>query len=202
VVYNDTPTSPADPLVAWFDYGSSITLIDGETFTVDFDGDGTLEAGEIETGRVISASGNSAYTTPFAPLQSGAGVEDTCSLTLNNADHRYDSFLTTATKYANTAGGGLYQRAMSVEICEDTTAGSPAWSTIFRGVVKSIRETGVTVNGVSQVVLECRSDEDRIINARTSTTLADFASYFTTSTTLSQHIKQWLLDAGVSIGDM
>lgn len=36
VIYNDTPTSPADPLVAWFDYGSSITLQDTETFTVDF----------------------------------------------------------------------------------------------------------------------------------------------------------------------
>lgn len=37
VLYNDTPTSPADPLIAWWDYGSSITLNAGETFTVDFD---------------------------------------------------------------------------------------------------------------------------------------------------------------------
>lgn len=37
VLYNDTPTSPADPLVSWWDYGSSITLNSGETFTVDFD---------------------------------------------------------------------------------------------------------------------------------------------------------------------
>lgn len=36
VLYNDTPTSPADPLVAWWDYGSSISLADGETFTVKF----------------------------------------------------------------------------------------------------------------------------------------------------------------------
>lgn len=37
VLYNDTPTSPADPLISWYDYGSSITLADTETFTVDFD---------------------------------------------------------------------------------------------------------------------------------------------------------------------
>jgi hypothetical protein len=35
VIYNDTPTSPADPLIGWWDYGSSITLNDGENFTVD-----------------------------------------------------------------------------------------------------------------------------------------------------------------------
>ena len=36
VIYNDTQTSPADPLIAYFDYGSEITLQDGETFTLDF----------------------------------------------------------------------------------------------------------------------------------------------------------------------
>jgi hypothetical protein len=37
VLYNTTPTSPADPLIAYWDYGSSITLANTETFTVDFD---------------------------------------------------------------------------------------------------------------------------------------------------------------------
>lgn len=36
VLYDDTPVSPADPLIGWWDYGSSITLQDGETFTMDF----------------------------------------------------------------------------------------------------------------------------------------------------------------------
>lgn len=37
VLYNDTPTSPADPLIGYWDYGSSVTVAAGETFTVDLD---------------------------------------------------------------------------------------------------------------------------------------------------------------------
>lgn len=36
ILYNTTPSSPADPLVGWWDYGSSISINAGETFTVDF----------------------------------------------------------------------------------------------------------------------------------------------------------------------
>ena len=35
VLYNDT--SASDSLMSWWDYGSSVTLADTETFTVDFD---------------------------------------------------------------------------------------------------------------------------------------------------------------------
>lgn len=38
VIYDDTPTSPADPLVSWVDYGSALTLNSGESLTIDFTG--------------------------------------------------------------------------------------------------------------------------------------------------------------------
>jgi hypothetical protein len=41
VLYNDTPTSPADPLIAWWDYGSALTLANGETFSVKFNNSDT-----------------------------------------------------------------------------------------------------------------------------------------------------------------
>jgi hypothetical protein len=34
IIYNDTATN--DDLIAWYDYGSSITLNDTDTFTIDF----------------------------------------------------------------------------------------------------------------------------------------------------------------------
>lgn len=44
-IYNDTPTSPADPVVGHYDYGSDVTMASGDTFTPDFDGtNGLLSA--------------------------------------------------------------------------------------------------------------------------------------------------------------
>lgn len=40
VLYDDDPTSPADPVIGWFDYGSDLTLADTQTLTVDFGANG------------------------------------------------------------------------------------------------------------------------------------------------------------------
>ena len=37
VLYNDTPTSPNDPLIGWWDYGSSRVLLSQDTFTLNID---------------------------------------------------------------------------------------------------------------------------------------------------------------------
>lgn len=36
VHYNDTPVGPVDPLISWWDRGASVTIQDGESFTVNF----------------------------------------------------------------------------------------------------------------------------------------------------------------------
>ena len=41
VLYNDTPTSPVDPLIGWWDYGSPISLANGETFSIKFNNSDT-----------------------------------------------------------------------------------------------------------------------------------------------------------------
>lgn len=37
-LYDDTPTSPADPLMGWYDYGAAVTITNGNSFLIDFDG--------------------------------------------------------------------------------------------------------------------------------------------------------------------
>ncbi|MCA6114254.1 hypothetical protein J6524_04830 [Bradyrhizobium sp. WSM 1738] len=36
-LYDDTPTSPADPLIGWWDYGAEVNLTNGNSFTVQLD---------------------------------------------------------------------------------------------------------------------------------------------------------------------
>lgn len=38
VIYNSSAASAANDLIGWYDYGSDVTLGDGDTFTIDFDG--------------------------------------------------------------------------------------------------------------------------------------------------------------------
>lgn len=37
VLYNDTPVSPAKPLIAWWDYGAEVNITNGNSFTVQLD---------------------------------------------------------------------------------------------------------------------------------------------------------------------
>lgn len=41
-IYNDTVTSPADPLIGYYDYGTSLVLNSGDTFTIDIGSNGIL----------------------------------------------------------------------------------------------------------------------------------------------------------------
>lgn len=49
VLYNDTPTSPADPLIGYWDYASGVTLAVGDTFTIQFNGG-------VSTGTILTVA--------------------------------------------------------------------------------------------------------------------------------------------------
>lgn len=43
ILYDDTPTSPADPLVGYLDYGTAITITDLNSFTIDVGASGIFQ---------------------------------------------------------------------------------------------------------------------------------------------------------------
>lgn len=49
VLYNDTPTSPADPLIGWWDRAAPLTLQNGESFSIKFNDAAVGVAGDILT---------------------------------------------------------------------------------------------------------------------------------------------------------
>lgn len=40
VVYNEATVAKVDPLIGWYDYGSALTLNDGESLTIDYGANG------------------------------------------------------------------------------------------------------------------------------------------------------------------
>lgn len=48
-LFNDSPTTPEDPLICWWDYGEEVTLNNGESFTIKFDDAEVDAAGTIFT---------------------------------------------------------------------------------------------------------------------------------------------------------
>lgn len=42
ILYNDDPTSPANPLIGWYDYGSNLTLSSGDSLELTISGTGIL----------------------------------------------------------------------------------------------------------------------------------------------------------------
>jgi hypothetical protein len=49
VLFNDTPTSPLRPLIAWWDRGSALTLTDGDSFDIKFNNAAVGSAGNVFT---------------------------------------------------------------------------------------------------------------------------------------------------------
>jgi hypothetical protein len=49
VLFNDTPASPLDPLIGWWDRGAALTLQNGESFSIKYNDAAVGVAGDILT---------------------------------------------------------------------------------------------------------------------------------------------------------
>jgi hypothetical protein len=149
-----------------------------------------------ESSRLISALGSSQLANPEDALTGGRGIIDTCTLTLSNHDGRYSPLNTAGALYASLAGGGAYHAPMRLGVSLD----GAAVQRIFTGVVKLPVEVTATAKAAGRVTLQCRSRDETLLNARSSTLQATFAAIHDEQWTEEEVIAAWLTAAGLTDG--
>lgn len=145
-----------------------------------------------ETAYLVSVEGKAQLAPPGGAIVAGRGMVPQMTVTLANESGRF-SILNTA--------GALYAGAGYLRACYfDVQVDGGAWTRVFTGVVKMPQET-VLADGVSPVVkLDCRGRDELLLNRRQSTPMGTFVAL--RYKTEADIIKQWLLDAGLTAGDM
>jgi hypothetical protein len=145
-----------------------------------------------ESAYIVSVDGKAQLAPPGAAIMAGKGMVAQMTVNLANESGRF-SILNTAGPLYNGAG---YLRPCTFDVQID----GGAWVRVFTGVVKSPQET-VLADGVSPVVkLDCRGRDELLLNRRQSTPMGTFVAL--RYKTEADIIRQWLLDAGLSAGDM
>ena len=152
-----------------------------------------------ESARLISASGEMSYVPPGDGFSSGRGIISSMNLTLRNDDARYSALNEDSAIYAYIQNGKAYHAPCYLTVSVDGGLTNPR---IFTGVIKWPEIIGATATAGSRAQIECRSNEEKLLQTRMSTTLEDFAGYHDTGYDEGSLITAWLTDAGISGGSM
>lgn len=137
----------------------------------DFDFDGTETE---EANRLISARGSMRLAPPGQAITSTSGILSQMTVELDNSDNRYSPLITGGALYSDIANGGMYKLPVYVTVSVD---GGANYYRQFTGVAKLPRHTTLAPGQPKILRLDCRSDEERVINARLNTEIADFQTY-------------------------
>jgi hypothetical protein len=162
-------------------------------FDWDFNGTYTDESANL-----VRASGDARFAPPEAAITATQGIVDACSIELRNTAGRYSALNSSGALYTYLQSGGAYHVPVYVET---SINGGSSWQRVFTGVTKIPRETGRTYDGIPSVRFECRGVEEKLLQARRSTTSADFLARVAAGYTESELIAAYLTDAGVAGGD-
>lgn len=152
-----------------------------------------------ETAYLVSATGDMSYNPPGDGFTSGRGYVSSMTVTLDNSSGRYSALNTGSAIYTHIRDGKAYHAPCFLQVSID---GGATYHRIFTGVIKYPKPVGGTSDKNSLVTIEARSNEELILQSRTSTTLADFVTYYETSYDEGQLITDWLTNAGIDSGDM
>ncbi len=138
---------------------------------IDWDFDGT-ETDESDS--IISARGQMAYAAPGESILGGGSIVSRASVELKNNEGRYSVMKSAGPLYADIAGGQMYKMPIIVWASID---GGSNYFEIFTGVMKIPNNGTVSPKVIRKLPLDCRGNEERILNHRTSTPRTDFVAY-------------------------
>ena len=155
---------------------------------IDWNFDGAYTA---EQSRLISARGEMRLVPPEDGITVGRSIISSMALTLRNNDGRYSALRPDGALYAYIANGGAYHAPCQFRVSIDGSRYHP----IFTGIVKLPREAALTSRSSPTITLDARSNEERILQRRTSTTMTQFSTWHTDGSNEADIIQDVLVDA-------
>lgn len=162
------------------------------TVWIDWDRDGGYTE---ETAYLVSASGTVALTAPEQMLAGGRGAVASCQVVLDNKTRRFSPANSAGALYAAIAAGGAYMAPIQVKVNISGTL-----YVLFAGYVREMTESAPTPTQPGTVTLDCRTKDDKLLQDKISTELADFLADSATMHTEDFHIINLLETAGMVDG--
>lgn len=149
-----------------------------------------------ESAYLHEATGSVKLAPAASSLFASRGTADSMSVTLFDADRRFNPLKSSGDLYDELTGGGAYHREARLSVQVD----GGAWTRIFTGVLKLPKETSPGANEAGMVTFAVRSMEERLLNSRQST---DIDEMYVLQNQDEGTIIEYLLDAaGISSLDI
>lgn len=159
---------------------------------VDWDRNGVYTN---ESAYLVSARGNASLTAPEQMLAGGPGQVASCQIVLDNKTRRFSPANSAGALYAYIAGGAAYMLPVLVDVTLDGTT-----HTLFTGYIRELTESAPTPTQTGRVTLECRAKDEKLLQDKLSTPLADFLADSAAAHTEDYHIINLLETAGMVDG--
>lgn len=148
-----------------------------------------------ESAYLISARGNSSLTAPEQMLTGGRGQVASCQIVLDNKTRRFSPANSSGALYSYIAGGAAYMLPVLVDVTIDGNT-----KTLFTGYIRELSESAPTPTQTGRVTLECRAKDEKLLQDKLSTPLADFLADSAAAHTEDFHIINLLEAAGMVDG--
>ena len=153
-----------------------------------------------ESAYFVSARGEFRIAAPGSSILSPRGTVDAATIVLRNPDEvstgrRFSPLNTSGALYSMIANGGAYHRPVKISI----SVNGASYVRVFTGVIKIPREGTPTPKSDATVDIDCRSNDELMLQLKTSTTLSAFVDNHNNGVTEGDIITQMLANPPMSL---